>query len=718
MNQNNENFNNQQNQPPFENQPQYDNQPQPTADFPMIQNVADGFDGYSDYDPSLEMRQRQQGPFTREQLKHNLRSSGFDESSVNHFDDTVVGNYTPAPTPPQQQVLGQNPQPVAQDDFVPAIFPGQPVQQGGALQQTPGQAPGQPPRQPQQQQPQQQQVSPPKGSQPGMRGAPPNPQKVANAYQNATPGQPRPSRPGRPMPKRQPLDVQTKDTAPQEAPEKAASPELNDMFSFAEKQETAKQETTKQEATASDDKTLIYGHDSDGGPTLTEQIKKVNTVPLRGFGDPEKTDNPKATKGTVSRKGVSSKEVDKENEKQGLLEKELGKETGRSRKTLDRDDEDDWVETKKGKRKNKKKSKIKGFDDDDDGADIRPSSRGAKSAVVALSIVCILLLAALSALYLDYARTHNELTGALDNAYLDQSTTEVPQEQLPTEPYATVSDMIATASEVNTLTEFMQRYNPDFIVYTDTDINDLVYVPVDKNLPQSDIDYTYVTLPDPDNKSRAFNDPNTGLTGIMGIDVSEYQGDIDWAKVAESGVKYAIIKVGARGYETGDLIDDPTFEENVEGALAAGIHVGVYFFSTATTVEEAVLEAQYTLDKIKDYDIKYPVVIDIEELSARKPEMTVAERTDNTIAFCEEVKAAGYIPMIYSGQNFFAEYLDMSRILDYEIWFAQYGVNRPFFPYRHAMWQYTASGVIPGIEENTVDLNIGFVDYASIVVGP
>ncbi len=748
MNNNFENENNGLQNPPPQN-PQ--NEPQPTIDFPIVQNSGDGFDGYSDYDPSLEMRQRQQGPFTREQLKHNLRSSGFDESSVNHFDDTVVGNYHIQNQP--TQTGGQLPTPPVPPQFQPQQQPQQqptatPLveQQAGALnpgvaapqqQRAPGkrglvppknqgQRPsGQPPMQRPGQVPPQR---PPMGS-----GAPTqlNQQNPANVSKTTnplqTPGQ-RPQPTPQPTPQQKsPMQPVQQPASPIGAAEEASSPDISDMFASAQPPQTPSVEVSAQtevKDVAQQAEPEIYGHEGEGGPTLTEQIQKVKTVPLRGFGDMDEEDKkPKATKGTVSRKGVSSKEVDKQNEKQGLLEKQLDKESTRSRNTLDRDDEDEieWVETKKGKRKNKKdkakKAKIKGFDDDD--FDVKRSSRGAKSAVVMLSVVCLLLLGAIVVLYLDFARTVNEKDLEISNAYLQTSPdTTAPGEAYPTEPYATVSDMIATSHDVNSLTEFMQRYNPDSIVYTDTDLRELVYVPVDPNLPKSEWDYSYLTAEDPDNMSRAYIDPTTGFTGIMGIDVSEYQGDIEWDKVAENGVEYAIIKVGARGYETGDLIDDPKFEENVEGAIDAGIHVGVYFFSTATTVEESIEEAKYTIEKLGDYDIKYPVVIDIEELSARKPEMTIAERTDNVIAFCEEVKAAGYIPMIYSGQQFFIRYLDLSRLLDYDLWFAQYFVNRPFFPYRHTMWQYTASGVIPGITENTVDLNIGFFDYSTIVTGP
>lgn len=198
----------------------------------------------------------------------------------------------------------------------------------------------------------------------------------------------------------------------------------------------------------------------------------------------------------------------------------------------------------------------------------------------------------------------------------------------------------------------------------------------------------------------------------QGIDVSSFQGEIDWKKVKEDGIDYAIIRLGYRGYETGKMVVDDYYEANIQGALAAGIEVGVYYFSQAISEEEAVEEAQVVLEHLKDYDVTYPIVYDAEEIvtdTARTDGLTVHQLTDNAIAFCDYVEAAGYESTIYSNKRWLLEKLDLERIAEYDIWFAGY-VDIPEYPYDFKMWQYTESGTVNGIEGN-VDMNISFRDY-------
>lgn len=199
---------------------------------------------------------------------------------------------------------------------------------------------------------------------------------------------------------------------------------------------------------------------------------------------------------------------------------------------------------------------------------------------------------------------------------------------------------------------------------------------------------------------------------IMGIDVSKYQGKIDWNQVKEAGVEYVIIRLGFRGMNEGTLELDPMYLEYIEGATKASIPVGIYFFSQAITVEEAKEEAKMVLDNIKDYEITYPIVFDTEYVNfynARANNITRQERTDISIAFCEEIKAAGYKPMIYSNTKGMIMHIDLTRLEAYDKWFAYYG-NKIAFPYNFQMLQYSDTGKVPGIEGN-VDLNISFIDY-------
>ena len=198
-----------------------------------------------------------------------------------------------------------------------------------------------------------------------------------------------------------------------------------------------------------------------------------------------------------------------------------------------------------------------------------------------------------------------------------------------------------------------------------------------------------------------------------GIDVSKYQGEIDWEEVAADDVEYAFIRLGIRGYTEGEILEDETFEDNIKGARRNDIDVGVYFFTQATSVEEAEEEAQYVIDSIEPYKVKCPVVIDVEAVTntnARTRELTMEERTEYCIAFCEKIKEAGYEPMIYGNLKTFMLMLDLEKLEEYEKWIAYYD-EQVYYPYAFKVWQYSDSGRVNGIEGD-VDLNISFGDWS------
>ena len=193
----------------------------------------------------------------------------------------------------------------------------------------------------------------------------------------------------------------------------------------------------------------------------------------------------------------------------------------------------------------------------------------------------------------------------------------------------------------------------------------------------------------------------------LGVDVSSFQGEIDWARVAAAGVKFAMIRVGLRGYTIGGIQPDAQFRRNIEGALAAGLDVGVYFFSQAINVWEAEEEADYVLEQLKGYELTYPVVFDWERIG------TAAARTDNVGAaavtrcagaFCDMIADAGYTPMVYFNldQGYLSYQLD--RLTDYGFWLAEYQ-DCPTFYYRCDLWQYTERGRVDGID-GAVDLDL------------
>ena len=202
----------------------------------------------------------------------------------------------------------------------------------------------------------------------------------------------------------------------------------------------------------------------------------------------------------------------------------------------------------------------------------------------------------------------------------------------------------------------------------------------------------------------------------VGIDVSDYQQDIDWGKVKADEIDFAMIRVGFRGFTEGGLMADKRFVENMTGAIENDIDVGVYFFSQAITEEEAVQEAQYVIDQIKDFNITYPVIYDWEPITnhaenaiPRTRDCTADDLTRFTIAFCEEIKNNGYYPAFYTNKNMGYSMYDLEELKDYDMWYAEYQ-DIPSFYYHFDMWQYTESGTINGISV-PVDLNLSMKPY-------
>ena len=197
---------------------------------------------------------------------------------------------------------------------------------------------------------------------------------------------------------------------------------------------------------------------------------------------------------------------------------------------------------------------------------------------------------------------------------------------------------------------------------------------------------------------------------IKGIDVSTWQGSIDWQQVKDSGVEFVIIRVGGRGTDAGTLYEDDMAQSYYEGAKAAGLKVGAYFFSQSITEKEAVEEAEFTLNLIRDWDVDMPVVYDWEYIGdgARTDIMNARLLTDMAKAFCNTVRDAGYDPMIYFGRSHSTDLLILSELLDYKFWLAMYNPIMDY-PYQIDMWQYTETGSVPGIAGN-VDVNLWLPD--------
>ena len=192
-----------------------------------------------------------------------------------------------------------------------------------------------------------------------------------------------------------------------------------------------------------------------------------------------------------------------------------------------------------------------------------------------------------------------------------------------------------------------------------------------------------------------------------GVDVSKYQGVIDWNQVKASGIEFAIIRVGYRGYGSGVLVEDSMFKRNIQGAQAAGLKIGLYFYSQAINEAEAVEEASMVVSLCRGYNIQYPIYFDTEKVSGdtgRADTISRTQRTANAVAFCETIRNAGYTPGVYSYADWFYNKLNMANLTKYSIWIAQYR-DQLSFDYNYDIWQYSSTGKVPGIPMDT-DMNV------------
>ena len=200
-------------------------------------------------------------------------------------------------------------------------------------------------------------------------------------------------------------------------------------------------------------------------------------------------------------------------------------------------------------------------------------------------------------------------------------------------------------------------------------------------------------------------------SGTIGIDVSKFQSSINWQKVKNAGINFVIIRCGYRGYGSGVLVQDPMFASHITGAKAAGLRVGIYFFSQAVSKAEAVEEASMAVKLARQYGINMPIAIDSEYANGgagRADGLSKSARTDITIAFCNTVANAGYKPMVYASKSWFSDHLDVSRFpSSYRIWVAHYAKTCGYTG-RYDIWQNTSKGSVDGVKGN-VDMNISSI---------
>ncbi len=259
----------------------------------------------------------------------------------------------------------------------------------------------------------------------------------------------------------------------------------------------------------------------------------------------------------------------------------------------------------------------------------------------------------------------------------------------------------------------LQHFYPDYVIASAD--GGYHFFPISETMIKNNFDLDKFTYPVYNEETQEWEGTASYMAGTekaakKGIDVSTFQGNIDWNKVKNSGIEFAIIRLGFRGYESGKIVLDNQYENNMIGSLNAGLDTGVYFFTEALNEQEAIEEAEFVIENLKEYKINMPVVIDVEESAnkekTRTKDLTAEQRTKNVIAFCERIKEAGYDVMIYGNLKSFMIMMNIEELENYDKWFAYY--RYPFhFPYKIKMWQYTAYEKIDGIEGKT-DVNLMF----------
>lgn len=258
----------------------------------------------------------------------------------------------------------------------------------------------------------------------------------------------------------------------------------------------------------------------------------------------------------------------------------------------------------------------------------------------------------------------------------------------------------------NTITSIQVRQDIEYRVIDDIEYMILTEDDVDVNKEDKAVNGAEEAADGSENTDLEF----ASASGRLGIDVSRWNETIDWEKVKEDGIEFAIVRCGYRGASSGALVLDSMYEDNIKGAIEAGIPVGVYFFTQATSEVEAVEEASMVISLIEDYDVDYPVFLDSESAggSGRADGLDMDERVQYHKAFLETIASAGYETGIYASKNWLNDQLDMTQLSQYKTWLAEYA-DVPTYDKYFDMWQYTSKGTVDGIGTR-VDLNVSYMN--------
>lgn len=352
----------------------------------------------------------------------------------------------------------------------------------------------------------------------------------------------------------------------------------------------------------------------------------------------------------------------------------------------------------------------------------RRKKRGSHSNTIISVVLCLIALAALTGCLILVIKNRNlntevaEAMSYIDDVKAVTSYTEEEAQKMASEAAAQaaektedemLADIKARMEEGEGTAAMLRAFYPEEIVVASD--SRYYFFPILDTIKHHSYDEKQFVLNE-DNVLEYMQDGQ--VASRKGIDVSRYQSSIDWEKVAGDGVEYAFIRLGIRGSTEGKLILDDTYKDFVEGALENNIEVGVYFYTQALNKEEAAEEADFVLENLGPYDVNYPIVLDVEQVTTKNPrtkDMTKQEWTDVAVTFCETIREAGYTPMIYGNLKTFMLMLDLEQLEDYEKWFAYYRTPL-YFPYEFSIWQYTSEGEVDGIK-GKVDLNISMRDW-------
>ena len=320
-----------------------------------------------------------------------------------------------------------------------------------------------------------------------------------------------------------------------------------------------------------------------------------------------------------------------------------------------------------------------------------------RRSILILLALCMALSMALSSCAIP-SGNQNANTSNTNN---EANTVDPPVPEDPENPTLNIqfSDLAKYANKSSGMWELLAYLFPDHAIYT---VSGRGYVaePANKDLPLNKYDWSQYS------------------SALKGIDVSTFNGSINWGQVKASGMAdFAFIRVGYRGYGNGTarIVEDSRFDYNVRSAVANGIPVGVYFVTKAITVEEAREEANWVVNQIRGKNITWPVVLDIEPIDKGLEDRTYyvkpEERSAMINAFAKVIRDAGYTPMVYANMNMFIAGMDMEAIADVPKWFAMY-FKLPHFPYEYQIWQAKNTGSVPGISGN-VDIDYSMYDFAN-----